>query len=152
MFGRRGEASKDRVQGKDRNLKSIQIPITALWDASVPSSQLTKLLNGFMPQDMDDKWFIYADGPDADGSVVVHMHRSWTSYEVYRLMLNVPLDAEGNVKEEDSNILELMWETDENRYRGGDEDHEKEIITSVCKWMLGVELNVSPATNQDETE
>jgi hypothetical protein len=159
MFGRMGEACKDRVQRGDKNLKDIQIPITAQWEVSVPRSELTKLLNGFQPREMEDKWFVYADGPDAEGTVVVHMHRSWTGYENFRLLLHVPLDAEGNLEEEDSNILELTWETDETRYRGGGEAEAKEIAEGVCSWVLGVKLNkpaapdeTSPAPNQDGTE
>lgn len=26
----------------------------------------------------EDKWFVYADGPDAEGHIRLHMHRSWT--------------------------------------------------------------------------
>jgi hypothetical protein len=26
----------------------------------------------------EDKWFVYADGPDPEGHIRLHMHRSWT--------------------------------------------------------------------------
>ncbi|KAI1264520.1 hypothetical protein F5Y18DRAFT_428149 [Xylariaceae sp. FL1019] len=141
IFGRRGKASEDRVKPYDeQSLETIQKPKTAGWDASIPASQLIRLLNGFSPSQMEDKWFVYAEGPDERGEVVVHMHRSWTGYENIRLKVNVPLDAEGNVKAEDGRIREIVWETDEERYSGVDEMEAKRTAEGVCEWVLGVEL------------
>jgi hypothetical protein len=37
------------------------------------------LRRGLLPQDMDDKWFIYCQNN------VLHFHRSWTGHEIYQL-------------------------------------------------------------------
>ena len=47
---------------------------------------------------MEEKWFIYADGPDALGTVVVHMHRSWTGFKTIEIKFKVPLDDNGASK------------------------------------------------------
>ncbi|KAI0141894.1 hypothetical protein GGR57DRAFT_508851 [Xylariaceae sp. FL1272] len=141
IFGRRGQAAQDRVQPHDgQTLTSIQIPKTAPWDAIVPAAQLTKLLTGFRPSQMEDKWFVYAEGPDKSGEVVVRMHRSWTGYENIRLRVRVEVDGEGNVKDEEASVWEIVWETDKERYRGVDEDEAKRTAEGVCAWVLGVEL------------
>lgn len=36
-------------------------PKAAAWDLVVPGAQVERLLNGFRPLEMEDKWFVYAD-------------------------------------------------------------------------------------------
>ncbi|KAJ5176278.1 uncharacterized protein N7482_002155 [Penicillium canariense] len=56
-------------------------PATAAWDVPISSTDQSKLLNGFCPQDMDDKWGLRADGPDAQGNFILRIYRSWTGDE-----------------------------------------------------------------------
>ena len=44
---------------------------------------------------MEDKWFVYVDGSDAQGNAVVHMFRSWTENKMAELKIHVPLDDDG---------------------------------------------------------
>ncbi|MGP1666847.1 MAG: hypothetical protein ACTS5I_13235, partial [Rhodanobacter sp.] len=43
--------------------------------------QFSRLKEGFIPQGMDDKWFVYFDAP------FLFFHRSWTGQAIYRLEL-----------------------------------------------------------------
>ncbi|KAH8895771.1 hypothetical protein GQ53DRAFT_743767 [Thozetella sp. PMI_491] len=112
-----------RVMPEDYGeLPAIKKPASAPWDMIVPHSELNKLLNGFRPKDMDDHWFIISVGPDAQGNLVVHMHRSWTSYKIFEVKVQVPLDEHGQPNEEDSTITEVTWESYGHEDTPEDED------------------------------
>ena len=51
---------------------------------------------------MEDKWFVYADGLDAQGDAVVHMFRSWTGYKMAELKIKAPLDENDRISKADS--------------------------------------------------
>jgi hypothetical protein len=55
----------------------VPIPYQATFDAA----QFARLRMGLVPQEMENKWFIYFDEP------YLCVHRSWTGQPVYRLML-----------------------------------------------------------------
>jgi hypothetical protein len=139
-FGQRGEPSTRRVGAPKWAPKPFQKPVTSLWDKSIPHAALAKLLNGFQPRAMEDKWLVYADGPDARGNAVVHMHRSWTSLKIAELKIQVPLDDDGKFKEEDSKITEITWESDHEIFRDPNEELAKSIAAEVCDWVLDVQL------------
>ena len=141
-FGQKGSPSSTRATADNRQRKPFSKPVTAAWHLSVPPTEVSKLLNGFQPQEMEDKWFVYADGPDAQGNATIYMHRSWTGYKVVEAKFVVDLDEQGNVKENDvgARITEITWETDEEKVRGQDEDEAKDRFKGVCNWCLGVNL------------
>jgi hypothetical protein len=43
---------------------------------------------------MEDKWFVYADGPDDAGHARLHLHRSWTGSKVVELEIRTTGDEE----------------------------------------------------------
>ena len=51
------------------------------------AAELALLQLGLIPQDMDDRWFIYL----ADN--VLHFHRSWTGCEIFQLPLTPTTDG-----------------------------------------------------------
>ena len=143
-YGRKGQPSNRRYggpEGTDRESNSFSSPVTATWDIKIPRAELPKLLNGFEPQQMEDKWLIYADGPDAEGNAAVHMLRSWTGYKVLELKIKVPLDEDGEFREEDSTITEIVWETDRERYINPTEEGVKAEARAVCNWVLDLRLD-----------
>ena len=89
---------------------------------------------------MEDKWFVYADGPDAQGNAVVHMFRSWTGYKMVELKIKVPLDDDGEFEEEDSKVTEITWESSKERHRDQTEEGAKSMAREVCNWVLDVKL------------
>ena len=44
---------------------------------------------------MDDKWYIYSEGPDQTGKLKVHFHRSWTGLKVAELFVVMDTKGEG---------------------------------------------------------
>ena len=65
--------------------EGIPLPYQAVFD----SEQLARLQDGLIPQQMEDKWFIYYKEPH------LFLHRSWTGHSVYRVSLRTgPTGAE----------------------------------------------------------
>ncbi|KAL1603928.1 hypothetical protein SLS60_005520 [Paraconiothyrium brasiliense] len=72
-------------------------PKNAAWEKNLNAEQLHRLLMGFQPMDMDDKWLIYSDGPvrkqNPDGNddphASVYMYRSWTGTLCFKIDLVV---------------------------------------------------------------
>jgi len=49
---------------------------------------------------MEDKWFVYADGPDAKGYITLHLHRSWTGIKVADIVTEAgPTEGMGGLDE-----------------------------------------------------
>ncbi|EGP45933.1 hypothetical protein [Achromobacter insuavis] len=59
---------------------------TLPFDATYTADQYARLRQGRIPQEMEDKWFIYLD----DG--VLRFHRSWTGIWIYALRLEAAGD------------------------------------------------------------
>ena len=74
--------------------EGIPLPYQAAYD----SEQFARLKMGFIPKEMEDKWFVYYDEPH------LFFHRSWTGQPVYRLrLIRVPNGAE---------VTEALWAKD----------------------------------------
>ena len=89
---------------------------------------------------MEDKWFVYADGPDAQGQAVVHMFRSWTGRKMVEVKVQVPVDKEGGFVDADSSITEITWESNQERYRDQTKEGAKSMVKEVCNWCMNVSL------------
>ncbi|KAF4626584.1 hypothetical protein G7Y89_g11578 [Cudoniella acicularis] len=140
-FGQQGEPSNRRIQSTEfREISGFLIPVVSTWGVPVPRAEFSKLINGFLPSSMDNKWFVYADGPDARGNAVVYMVRSWTGYKLVELKIKVPVDEDGKFAEEDSKITEITWESSQERYTDQTEEGAKEMAREVCNWVLDVKL------------
>jgi hypothetical protein len=49
------------------------------FDYTIPAQLYQRLLRGKIPQDMDDRWFVFAERE------WVYIHRSWSGYCVFQL-------------------------------------------------------------------
>jgi hypothetical protein len=140
VFGQKGEPSDSRVTAAGWEIVPFETPITSAWGIKVPHTELRKLLNGFSPRAMEDKWFLYADGPDAQGNVVLHMFRSWTGHKMAELKIKMPVGEDGECEEEDAKVTEITWESNPERYNGQTEEGAKIMAKEVCNWVLDVTL------------
>ncbi|KAE9374111.1 hypothetical protein N431DRAFT_437635 [Stipitochalara longipes BDJ] len=140
-FGQRGEPSTRRVQSTEWGETSdFLTPVVSTWDVPIPRTEFSKLINGFLPRAMEDKWFVYGDGPDAQGNAVVHMARSWTGHKMAELKIKVSVDEDGEFPEEDPKITEITWESNPERHTNQTEEGAKAMAKEVCKWVLDVKL------------
>lgn len=102
-------------------------PVTSPWEINISETDRNKLSKGFLPEDMDDKWVLYADAPDTDGKFVLHMCRSWTGDEQVAL----------TVKQ--SKITQIQW----IKKQGEEEEDAKLLAKNLCKRFLNCDLEAS---------
>ncbi|KAJ9138687.1 hypothetical protein NKR23_g8378 [Pleurostoma richardsiae] len=154
--GTSGDGSKDRFLA----------PSHAAWHVPLSAAQLAVVLNGFRPRGMEDKYFVYAEGPDAEGGARLWLRRSWTGYPSLLLDLQVVVeDDEDDDEDDDDNEAEethlasagkgkgtevrepwsgeitgLTWETSEERNKEGTEEMAKFEALEGIHWIFGVKL------------
>lgn len=107
-----------------RNHIPMANPATAAWDVPISSADRSKLLKGFSPQDMDDKWELRADGLDAQGNYMLRMYRSWTGHEKVALTV------------QQTKISRVHWIQREDF----GENDVKDFVKAICRGLLGCDL------------
>jgi hypothetical protein len=139
-FGRIGNPSPTRVVASVSKLKPFKKPQHSAWSLPIPAYQLGKLLSSFSPEaGKDDKWYIYADGPDADGHAALHMNSS-TGEPWFKLDIKTTGDEEDENEAWNAEITAITWETHEDRVRHPSEEMAKFRVLEACNWVLGVQL------------
>lgn len=114
-----------RATAESWEWKPIQKPASAPWHVTLSPPDLDKIMHGFVPQQMEDKWFCFADGPDADGNVLFRLCRSWTGAEIYTLHLR------------GTEVTRITWEDREG------EAEAKQMATQLCRGLMGCKFAVS---------
>jgi hypothetical protein len=133
-YGQPGAPSPHRVVPEWELAPFTSTTQTSPWNIALTSTQLSNLVNGFMPQQMEDKWLICSQGEVKEGEVVtVEFYRSWTGRKIWALEIVVGKEGEGSVKA-------LTWEESEEAVREQDFEAAKEGVSEVCRWVLEVEL------------
>jgi hypothetical protein len=67
---------------------------------------------------MEDKWFIYADSPDADGRAKLHIRRSWTGFKVVELDIKIIANRHDKTKVWRADFTAIKFEMNAERVRG----------------------------------
>jgi hypothetical protein len=131
-FGRPGEPGAERWVPDEREREQLHgfvTPESAIgWDDVFDAEQTATLLRGFPWKEMEDKWVVYSDGPSADGVATVHLHRSWTGFEIVRVELRVTADG--------SRITRATWETSAEIVTEPGEPFARSTFLEVCRWVL----------------
>jgi hypothetical protein len=107
---------------------------TVAWNVFLTPEQGFNLVMGFKPSQMEDKWFIYSEGPDTSGKLKVHFHRSWTGLKIAELFVLIDLKGLGAGK-----IVGIKWNGSEQT-NGMSEEEAKYMITTTCAWVLKVDF------------
>lgn len=81
-----------------------------------------KIVKGLIPEQMEDKWFIYFD----DG--ILHFHRSWTGFCVYRVHV---LDAHGRFI-----FTHAEVNRDSEQYKETDDNIDRQMILFLTSTLL----------------
>lgn len=88
----------------------------------------------------EDKWFVYSDGPDADGEVRLHLHRSWTGIKQIELVIDGGLEGYGK-EGKGACVTSIIFENDpEKKWKDADVEEYKKVAREVCWWVLNVRL------------
>ena len=90
--------------------------------------QFAKLREGLIPEQMEDKWFIfYEDG-------WLYFHRSWTGYGIYKAHL---------IKDTDGYAIQEYWvESNPDKYQSQGEVPDWEtLLFLIAQGLLGMNVN-----------
>lgn len=90
----------------------------------------------------EDKWFIYATGPDPKGEICLNMYRSWTGTKLFELKISAGVVQDDGVLDEKARISQIIWESDPAQWRNPvDEQKAKEMAREICRWVMNVDLS-----------
>ncbi|KAI8289577.1 hypothetical protein K4K57_008714 [Colletotrichum sp. SAR 10_99] len=136
------DESGQRVTGSTWDVHPISHPATAPWHLNLSDTDTDKLLHGYQPAAMEDRWMCRSDGPDEQGNIVVHVYRSWTGNEQFQMKVTAPslcgtARRESEAKksgENDAEITEITWDTGSGDTQMSEED-AKSLATTICKRM-----------------
>ncbi|KAK0620157.1 hypothetical protein B0T14DRAFT_566935 [Immersiella caudata] len=150
-FGRSGYLeTRPALKSDWKRRTAFRNPVTVSWRVPLLTLHATmRLLHGYRSRSMDDKWFIYADGPIAssDGTTIatVHFHRSWTGYKVAELAVTL---SHPESPEWTGEITRLTYEGELALPFGDDEKGvdtpeqlAKFLVVVACSHVLGVVLD-----------
>ena len=91
-------------------------------DLHFTEQQLSKLKEGLVPQEMEDRWFIYFEDE------WLYFHRSWTGHEIFRAKLDK--EAEGFA------IKEFWAERNQEKYQNEDDSADIQTFSSLIRIVL----------------
>lgn len=89
--------------------------------------QFSKLIKGLIPEQMEDKWFIYYEDN------WLYFHRSWTGYGYYKAQL---------IKEQNGYSIHEFW-AERNQKKYENEDDQRDIETFcflIALGLLGIDV------------
>lgn len=90
----------------------------------------------------EDKWFVYADGPDEKEQVRLHAYRSWSGLKIMELHIDAGFDGYGRAGG-GASITTIKWESDpEKAWKDGDAKAYIEAAREVCSRVLNVQLGL----------
>ena len=116
---------KDRVRKSD--WRTFDMPETfeaAIIDRALTEEEYKALVFGFIPRDMDDRWFLYVQDD------WVYLHRSWTGHLIFKLKLEIP---SGNVV-----LTDIHINRDPDQYRSVNSEADKDEANSILTSLLGL--------------
>lgn len=113
-------ASRNSFKNEPMPHRKAPLPLTR-WLSNEEFAQIQK---GFVPQSMDDHWFIYFD----NSTNQLYMHRSWTGFCIYILKFVQMSDG--------WEVTASSVNRDPKQYKEADDEHD----TAVALWLIDVLL------------
>lgn len=108
-------------------------------DLLFTEKQFSKLKNGLIPQQMEDKWFIYYENE------WLHFHRSWTGNGMYKAKLNKITDG--------YSIKEFWAERNQEKYKNQDDNTDIETFSFlIARGLLGIDVSSIYSSRNIKTE
>ena len=123
-------------------------PETAAWSHPITHADYTKILQGHMPRDMDDKVWIRTEAPEAQSNAIFHIYHGWKPREVLRLEV-VAGDAEDTGAGEWARIVRIWWRKEYKGQEDMTEVEAKMCAVNTCNNMLGCKIEHE---DEDESE
>lgn len=127
-------ATKDTWQNQP-----IDNPKRIAIDLHLTDKQFSKLTNGLIPQQMEDKWFIYYENE------WLYFHRSWTGNGMYKAKLNKETDG--------YSITEFWTERNQEKYKNEDDNTDVETFSFlIARGLLGIDVGNIYSNRNIKTE
>lgn len=119
--------------------QAIDNPKRIAIDLHLTDKQFSKMINGLIPQQMEDKWFIYYENE------WLYFHRSWTGNGIYKAKLN---------KENDGYSITEFWaERNQEKYKNEDDNSDIENFSFlIARGLLGIDLRNIYSSRNIKTE
>jgi hypothetical protein len=92
------------------------------FDALYTDSDAEKIMNGFIPKEMEDKWFIYFENG------WLFFHRSWTGHCIYMVKLD---GSPAGVR-----VVEAWVNRDKEQYNNSDRELDIKVLSSLIENKL----------------
>jgi len=125
-------AIPEKSMGKIASMKSWKnLPINKPKRIDISlhftDAQYSKLTRGLIPEQMEDKWFIFCEKD------WLYFHRSWTGYGLFKGQL---------IKEGDGYLIKEFWaERDHKKYTVEDDNNDRETISFlIARGLLGIDV------------
>jgi hypothetical protein len=97
--------------------------IALAYSASFNAEEFALLKDGLIPEEMEDKWFIYYEEPH------LFFHRSWTGLPVYRVTLQS--EAAGG-----ATAIEALWSKEDTQPSATNQDYEAQVLDFLVSNLL----------------
>jgi hypothetical protein len=129
----------ERVVKSDwQTLLPFKEPVTSPWKHPIEPKFVARILLGVYPLEMEDKWFIYAEGPGTDAHFTVHIYRSWTGLKIAEVLIDAGLAVSGSGP---AWIKRIVWESNEEIFGNrASTDVAMETVRMVFEFFLRVRL------------
>ena len=92
------------------------------YSAAFSSEEFGRISRGLVPQQMEDKWFIYLEGD------VLHFHRSWTGVCIYRV--------EFAIEGEKPRVRRSFVNRDPSQYKETDDVYDSKLLHFLISNLL----------------
>jgi hypothetical protein len=104
-----------------------ELPVSGSYTAK----EYERLSFGFIPQDQDDKWFIYLEGE------WLHVHRSWTGSCIFQLHIAWADDHYEAVR--------AIANRDPEQYRSSSDEQDVKLLSHLVDELLLGRFSILPA-------
>lgn len=112
----------------------------------------TKMLQGHIPQAMEDKWNIKTDEPaNGNGNAIVHIYLGWTLREEITLEIAVG-DSDKPEAKDWAAIVKTAWRAEHPDGIKISENEAKIRAIRLCNNLLGCGLEEEEEEAEDEDE
>lgn len=92
------------------------------FDHTYTRDELERIKEGLVPQEMEDKWFIYFEEP------WLFLHRSWTGHCIYQVRFEIDPDK--------ARAVEIQINEDASQFNSSDKNYNLRLASFLIDNML----------------
>ena len=133
--------------GTPRRVRNAVNPKTVPWNAPIRPQDIDKIIRGFQPREMEERWRIYSEDvfdPVGQGRVTgvkVSLIRSWTSFKIFELDVTLSDEVDADGVPVAAWVTNLTYETNKEDVQSENVNRAQREAGDVCRWVLGVDIS-----------